>query len=296
MRDLPTSLQAKLDSGSTTLARCWRVTRRDGQSMGFTDHDRDLTFDGTVFEAASGLSAGALQQTTGLNVDNSEALGALQAAGLTEADIVAGRYDGAAISHWLVDWSDPADRVLVFRGTLGEITRGSVAFETELRGLSEDLNRPVGRVYLRDCDAVVGDARCTVDLSNPAFLGTGAVVGVTQRRRLEVSGLSGFDIGWFSTGRLEWLTGANAGQVARVKRDVELANARELKLWEEPPFAITSGDTFRVTAGCDRRAETCRVKFSNFNNFRGFPHLPGEDWATAYVAKGERHDGGSLYR
>ena len=30
---------AKLDSGATTLCRCWLITRSDGVVQGFTDHD-----------------------------------------------------------------------------------------------------------------------------------------------------------------------------------------------------------------------------------------------------------------
>ena len=56
MKQLSPSLQSHLDTGATTLAWCWRVTRGDGAVLGFTDHDRDLTFDGTTFEAATGFT------------------------------------------------------------------------------------------------------------------------------------------------------------------------------------------------------------------------------------------------
>lgn len=83
---------------TTTRARAWRLQRADGLVLGFTDHDRDLTFDGTTFRAASGMTAKALAQATGLAVDNTEAVGALSDAGLTEADILAGHWDGAALT------------------------------------------------------------------------------------------------------------------------------------------------------------------------------------------------------
>jgi uncharacterized phage protein (TIGR02218 family) len=50
-----------------------------------------------------------------------------------------------------------------------------------------------------------------------------------------------------------------------------------------------------VTAGCDKRFETCRTKFANAVNFRGFPHLPGNDFVVAYAVPGEPgHDGSPL--
>ena len=69
--------QAHLSSGHTTLARCWQVVRKDGVVLGFTDHDRDLSFDGVTYRADTGLSALSLAQSTGLSVDNTEAIGAL---------------------------------------------------------------------------------------------------------------------------------------------------------------------------------------------------------------------------
>ncbi|MEM9197016.1 MAG: DUF2163 domain-containing protein, partial [Pseudomonadota bacterium] len=149
MRDLDPALLAKLNSGATTLCRCWRLTRADEAIIGFTDHDGDIAFDGTVFSAASGLVASALAQSLGLSVDNTEVVGALTSAGLLAEDLAAGRYDAARLEHWLVDWSDPALRVRLFEGEIGEITRGKSGFEAELRGLNTALNRPVGRVYLR---------------------------------------------------------------------------------------------------------------------------------------------------
>ena len=142
-------LLAHLAGGASEVARCWRVTRADGVQYGFTDHDRALAFEGTVFKADSGLSAAALSQTTGLSVDNTEAVGALSDASIREADILAGRFDGAVVEAWLVNWSAPENRALQFKGSFGELERQGGAFQVELRGLAELMNRPEGRVYQR---------------------------------------------------------------------------------------------------------------------------------------------------
>jgi hypothetical protein len=163
------ALKAHLATGATTVCRAWAVTRRDGVVLGFTDHDRDLAFEGVVFRAASGLTASAVQQGTGLAVDNTEALGALSDAGLTEADILAGRYDGAEVRLWQVNWADVDQREMLFRGSVGEITRAGGAFRAELRGLTEMLNQPRGRVFQRDCSAVLGDGQCRVETGLPMF-------------------------------------------------------------------------------------------------------------------------------
>ena len=285
MRNVSDALQARLDSGATTMCRCWLVVRRDGIRFGFTDHDRDLSLDDDVFRAGSGLDASVLEASTGLSVDNAQAVGALSDVGLTEADILTGKYDGAEVWHWLVDWSAPELKMLLFRGFLGEIRRGTGAFEAELRGITEVLNKPLGRMYLRECDRVFGDAKCGTDADNPTFSAGVSVSAIDGKRQISFDGLSGFQDGWFTNGVIRWTSGA----LSLVKIDA----GGKLETWEEVDVSV--GDTARIIAGCDKQAETCRVKFGNFLNFRGFPHIPGEDWVTAYPSSGEVHDGGSLY-
>lgn len=294
MRQIDPQLQAKLESGATTLCRCWLVERADGQSIGFTDHDLDISFDGFLFQAGTGLDAAAIESSTGLSVDNTQAVGALSAVGLTDDDIRAGLYDRAAVRLWLVDWTDPALRVLLFRGFLGEIEHGETAFEVELRGLSEVLNNPVGRSYVQDCDRLLGDHKCRFDLKTPGFSVVAQVASVRDNRTIFAAGIAEFATGWFAFGTLEWLTGANKGLISRIKFDKISGTDRVVEIWEEAPHAIALDDQFKLIAGCDKTAQTCRVKFSNFLNFRGFSQMPGEDWVAAYPSSGDIHDGGSL--
>ena len=65
MKSLPAGLQDHLDSGATTLCWCWRLVRTDGPVLGFTDHDNDIEFNGTVYEAVSGFSAGEIINRAG---------------------------------------------------------------------------------------------------------------------------------------------------------------------------------------------------------------------------------------
>src|ERR1051326_9200103 len=147
MRTIPPALQGKLDSGVTTLARCWIVTRRDGVTMGFTDHDADLTVAGTLCHADTGLTASEATARLGLQVDGSEIAGALASGSLAETDLAAGGYDAAAIEVHLVDWSDPSLTLLLSKGVLGEVRREGAAFTAELRSLSHRLNEESGRLY-----------------------------------------------------------------------------------------------------------------------------------------------------
>jgi uncharacterized phage protein (TIGR02218 family) len=295
MRSVPSALQAKLDSGVTTLARCWKVVRRDGVVTGFTDHDRDLVVDGVTCRAGTGFTASEATSRFDLSVDGAEISGALADQSLTDADLAAGRYDAAEIESWLVDWSEPALKLLTARATLGEVKREGHAFTAELRGPAAALSQESGRLYTLRCGADLGDTRCRFDLSNPAFHGSGTVASVEGTSVLAASGLAGFADGLFSAGRLSWIGGANSGLAVEVKLHRAGDGAVRLTLWQAMAEPIAVGDTFTVTAGCDKRFATCRDRFANTDNFRGFPHIPGNDFLLASPAQGAPgNDGLSL--
>lgn len=290
------SISDHLKTGLTTLCRCWAVTRRDGRVFGFTDHDRDLSFDGLEFKADTGLTASALQQVTGLAVDNSEAVGALSDASVTEADIAAGRFDDAKISYWLVNWQNLEEREVQFAGSLGEIKRADGAFFVELRGVSEALNKPLGRVYQKPCSAVLGDKACGVNLVDPEVSATVSVESVEDGRIFRFGSLADYDEHWFERGKLTLTSGEASGLGGMIKNDRSEDGVRIIELWEEIRIAISIGDQVVLNAGCDKRSTTCAAKFSNLLNFRGFPHIPGEDWLMAYPSEGGANDGGSRYQ
>jgi len=270
-----------LMTGSTTVCRAWKVVRRDGVVLGFTDHDRDLDFDGVSFVARSGLTARALQQTTGMAVDNTEAMGALSDASVREEDILAGRFDGAEVTAFLVNWANVTERSIQFKGNFGEITRSKGMFQVELRGLTERLNRPIGRVYHAECSAILGDRRCTIDLTDVAYSAQVPIISHEAGRVFKVEALPGYAAQWFERGRLVVLDGTGKGQSGLIKTDRFVDDFRIIELWQGFSSLPQTGDLLRLEAGCDKRGSTCRDKFSNFLNFRGFPHIPGEDWLRA---------------
>lgn len=286
-------LLTHLKSGMTTTCRCWAITRTDGQIYGFTDHDLELSFDGIVFKASTGLTAAAIEQATGLSIDNSEAMGAISDAAVREDDIEAGRFDGAEVRAWMVNWTNPDERALQFRGSIGELRRAGGAFHAELRGLTDLLNRPVGRVYQKPCTAVLGDKTCRFNMNAPGFWLEAEIAAVENGANLQLRGGSSISNAWFERGRLDVQTGSAAGLWGAVKQDQRTQDGRHVTLWSGIGGGLLVGDTVRLTAGCDKRMTTCRLKFNNLINFQGFPDLPGEDWVMAVPKKSNRNKGGS---
>lgn len=281
MRTLPAALADALASGVTTLCWCWRIAPRTGPALGFTDHDRDLVFDGTTFEAASGFTASEIRESVGLAVDNLEVESALSSPHLSEAALAAGDFDDARVEIYRVDWTDPESRVLVRCGSIGEVRRAGNAFAAEVRGLAHYLQQTRGRVFQYSCDAELGDSRCGIDLEHPSFRGEGTVTSSLGDRIFATVDLSEFADGWFTRGLLTFVAGDNAGRAVEVKRHQRREHDVTIELWQPPGAPMVAGDTFVITAGCDKQHATCRAKFSNVVNYRGFPHMPGNDFLTS---------------
>lgn len=291
MKTVDPDFQAALESGTTTLCHCWKLTRVDGKAFGFTDHDRPLAFNGVTFEADAGMSAGAMDASFDLSVDNLDVVGALNSDHLNAGDLSAGLFDDASIEIWRVNWQDVSQRLLMRVGNLGEVGHGRSGFRAEVRGLAHRLNQPVGRLFQHTCDANLGDGRCGVDVTVSAFRALSDVTSVSAAGVLTVASLSGYDPGWFSGGILRFTDGSNEGVRREIKSHTRLDQSHLIGLWEAPPHDIEAGAGVELTAGCDKLSGTCRTKFSNLVNFRGFPHMPGNDFVLFYPAAGGGHDG-----
>jgi uncharacterized phage protein (TIGR02218 family) len=287
MKQIPPTLQAHLDSGATTLCWCWRLTRRTGERLGFTDHDRDLVFDGTTFEAATGFTASEVRDSVGLSVDNLEVTSALVSDRLSESALAAGDFDDAAVEIFRVNWQSPSDRVLMRAGSLGEVRRTGTAFTAEVRGLAHYLQQPKGRVFQYGCDADLGDARCGIDLTLAAYRGEGTVAAADSARQFRVDGLDAFASDWFTRGLCTFTTGAHTGRAGEIRRHWISDGVVRFELWQQLGAPPEPGDALIVTAGCDKQFATCAAKFANVVNYRGFPHMPGNDFVTSYPRPGD---------
>ncbi|MFT4015227.1 MAG: DUF2163 domain-containing protein [Paracoccus sp. (in: a-proteobacteria)] len=291
MKALDPAQQAHLDDDTTTLAWCWKITRADGVVLGFTDHDRVLSFSGTDFEPESGLSASEIRAGSDLAVDSQDAEGALSSDRITETDILDGRWDNALVEVWRVNWQDAAQRVLLRRGAIGELRRGRIAFVAEVRSMAHVLGQTLGRVYQGTCDAALGDGRCRVDLNNPAFSSGGVVMDPIRDRAFTALGIGEFESGWFAFGHLEWTSGPNNGRLAEVMTHEAVSGIVTITLLEAPMRPLAFGHGFIIRAGCDKRAATCAAKFANMLNFRGFPNIPGQDAVLRYATSGGGYEG-----
>ncbi|MBW3098669.1 DUF2163 domain-containing protein [Pseudohoeflea coraliihabitans] len=291
MKLVPQPLADHLAGAATTTCHAWRLTRRDGLVLGFSEHDRDLAFDATLFRAATGFDGSEVETALGLSADASDVLGAFSAEAITRDDLLAGRYDGALVETFLVNWQAPEDHILLSTRELGEVRAGPLAFRAELRSLAARLDQVQGRIYARHCDAVLGDGRCRFDLEQAGFGATASVLAAVGDDVLTSADLGAFADGWFSNGRITFVSGALAGLEFALSDHRLEAGVATLTLWSASEMRPMPGDAFTIHAGCDKRRETCRDKFDNLLNFQGFPFMPGSDFAYGYADEDSVHDG-----
>ncbi|KAA5805261.1 DUF2163 domain-containing protein [Alkalicaulis satelles] len=290
MIPIPEPLRLTLEAGVTTLAWCWIAQRRDGAVFGFTDHDRALTVAGVACQPGGGFEAGEMRAGDG--AARGAVFGVMRADGVSQADLDNGLWDQARVEVWRVDWRDPALNWRTFTGELGAVRRGPSGFEAELSGLSARLDRLIGRVFARACDAELGDERCGVDLDAPGWRGAGTVTQALAPGALLAGGLESFAPGWFARGVIVWTSGANTGARQRVTAHRHGPDGAALELDPVPAAPVQAGDGFEITAGCDKRFETCAGQFSNAVNFRGCPHMPGNDLILRAAGSEAVRDGG----
>lgn len=261
------------DGKVTSAALCWRLERLDGAGIALTSHDAALTADGITYEPTPGMTPASVSRSLGLEAQSAEVAGALNSASLDAQDLVLGRWDGAQVALSVVDWSGPGEASLsLIGGEIGAVSVEGDSFSAELRGAAAKLEGPVCPATSAECRAEFGDKRCRVDLAGRT---------VTAHVVDEAEGSLTLDVEVderFVLGRLRYMSGANCGLTTVILS----ATGRTVQVRELPRGVVDSGCRVELREGCDKRFETCVSRFANAANFRGEPHLPGNDLLTRY--------------
>jgi uncharacterized phage protein (TIGR02218 family) len=261
------------DRDVASLAFCWRLERKDGAGLALTSHDRPVTVAGVRYEPSPGMTPSAIRSEMGLEPRSSEVAGALSNAAIGEADLLAGRWDGAALAMTAVDWEEAdANAIELLAGTMGQVAAKDGEYSVDLLGAAAGLERPICPPTSPECRADLGDPRCRVDMAGRSLRAT--VVSVAGHAIMIDQPVDER----FRFGRVRFLGGAANGEV----RIVLAATGNELSLRSAPSGLVGAGTAVEVFEGCDKRLETCAARFANAANFRGEPHLPGNDLLTRY--------------
>lgn len=276
MKKINPALFSSLRSASICLAYCWRIETRDGEVVGFTEHDKELTINGEVYTPTNSFSSSAFTAKNDGSVANASVT-ALASNALDEKRLHAGEFDEADVKVFLVDWSAPEKGTIpVLAARFGEVKFMDGKFETEIRSRGQALQQKLGRTYGLECDTDLGSMECGINLADWTY--TGSVTGLNTSSSFFDDARTEED-DFFAYGKLTFTSGENTGltlEVLGYKLDKKV-----LVLLEAPFYPIQLGDQYSITAGCDHTCTTCTTKFSNIENFQGFPHMPTEQTLRA---------------
>lgn len=264
----------RLAGDVTGLIFLLKIVRADGVTVGLTDHHSPVTVAGVTYAPSGGFAATAVKRDSGGEIDNLEIGGPLGAGSFQSADVIAGLYDNAEATLYYADYNDSSGTASVITSaSLGRLDVAGLGYQAELRGIQQKLQRQVGRVFAPGCDAVLGDARCGKNLASFTF--TASVSTVTNKKNFTATALTQA-AGYFTGGLVTWTSGLNVG----TKQEVKFFNSGAVELFLSAPYVISGGDTFTIVAGCDKTSKTCKEKFANLVNFRGFPDVPTKEKLT----------------
>lgn len=257
-----------------TVATYWRIFRRDGVTLGFTTHDRDLWFDGVIHRAAPGMLPSAIRRTADLEPDSAEIQGALTHDAIRAQDLAAGRFDAARLEAGVVDWKT-LERAPIYTGELGAVNREANRFEAELRSAKALLEMDVVPRTSPTCRAQFCGPGCNLSAARHTHEARVSAVDASANR---VSFTDAPPPAAMRDGSLRWIDGPGAGDEAQV---VE-AGAAGLILDLALPAGLAPGTRALLREGCDHTLATCHQRFANALNFQAEPFLPGNDLMARY--------------
>jgi len=266
----------------TKWAQTWTITRTDAQVFAFTSLDSDIMFRGVSHKACDSLSATATEMSAALaSTGNMELEGLISDSSITALDLYRGLFDGATVEVWVVPWENTEGEIpfRLLAGTIGNVEQKLNSFTAEIITPAAIMQqRPLLEVYTPSCRFKLGDSRCTIDLSTLELTGSvTALLAFTgpnaAARRVFVDSARTEVARFYENGELTWTSGDNIGLTSEIKD----FDGTSFVLWAPVKNAIVIGDAYTIRPGCDKSTTACTSKFSNFINFGGFPHVPGDD-------------------
>lgn len=276
-----TSLITHLQSVSTTLAAgFYAVSPIDATVVAMTSFSSDLTgvpgYSSVTFKRNTGVTSSQLQSDAGNAFAQMEASVFLIAAGITEADVLAGKWQHAVATLFICNYEAlNMGQLIMQSGYLAEFVQKSPVVTCEIKGLNNALTAQIGQVTRPECSHDFCDTGCTLTAAD--FTVTGTVTGVTSQTQFAAAALT-IPAGWANNGKLTFTSGTNTGYPLRIDNN---AVATTIMLRTPAPYLPVIGDTFSLLAGCQKRLTDCqnRVKadtttVNNVLNFTGFSFVP----------------------
>lgn len=280
-----TSLITHLGKASTTLCACfYAVSPVDASVVAMTSYSSNLTalpgYPGATFKRNTGVIASQMQSESGSAFSQMEATMFLAVAGISEADVTAGKWAHAPAVLFVCNYEAlNMGQLIMQSGYLGEFTQKSPALVAEIKGLNNALTAQVGTVTRAECSHDFCDAGCTLIEADYTQLIT--LDSVTSQVVVSDSSLvSLYPADYFNNGKLVGVSGNNANYTMRI--DAYDTALGKFTLRTPTPYLARTGDTFNAVAGCQKRLTDCQNRLqidgvtavNNVINRKAFDFVP----------------------
>ena len=264
-------------------ADCFTLTLVDGTKLRYTSTQSPIIatppgeVDPVTFIAGQVFIRGLkLRSAIGIEVDEQEITIGCKPTYLIEnvpmiQAIGLGLLDGARIKRdrffLQEDWTTVVGGVTLFSGKVSNIgkigileAQASVVSDLDLLNISMPQN-----AYQPACLNTLFDGVCSLVKSSFADQGN-VEAGSTKT----VINWASATAGYYDLGTVLFEDGVNVGLRRTIRRSSGTSFTMVLPL----PLTPGEGDSFVAYPGCDKTQSTCLNKFSNQDNFRGFPFVP----------------------
>ena len=272
-----------IGKASTSLCACfYALSAIDGSVVAMTSFSSDLTgvpgYPGVTFKRNTGVSASQLQSEAGNAFGQMEASLFLLSAGISEADVLAGKWAHALGILFICNY-DALDmgQIIMQYGYLAEFIQRSPLVTAEIKGINNALTAQVGQVTRAECKHDFCDSGCTLDVANYS-IATRVDIVTSQSVFTDISS-AGMPAEYFNNGKITFTDGANSGYSFRV--DSWNTATGLFTLRTPTPYLPVNGDRFTAVGGCQKRLIDCQTRVqvdttavNNVLNFAGFPHMP----------------------
>lgn len=257
------SLITHMAGATTTMCACfYAVSELNGDVVAMTSYSSDLTgvpgYYGVTFKRSTGVTASQLQAESGNAFGQVEASLFLVSAGITEADVLAGKWQHASAVLFICNYETlNMGQLIMQSGNLAEFVQRAPLVTAEIKGINNALTAQLGTVTRAECLHDFCDPGCSLLAAD--YTVTGTLTGVVSQTEFSDSGFL-LPAGWLNNGNLRFTSGNNNHYVLRIDNN---STATTIKLRTPAPYLPAIGDTYSVVAGCDKRLFSCQNRLQS---------------------------------
>ena len=274
-----------------TLCTCIKIYLQNGKKIGFTTHISNMRFieEPDLLYLSKGFTPTAISQNNEMAVDNLDGQVIIDSESVKEDDLEKGIYNYAYFEIFEINYMSKSNGYYSYNriiqglnGTIGEVKRSKLQFDTEYRSLAQYLAITIIDLCKVNCNVDLYDNKCKVNVDALETDGitfkwhrTTTIESIIKTNTFTIVDNSKPD-DFYNNGKIEFLSGQNKGRIYTVKSWDQTTKTITIQIPTNYPVVI--GDQVKVYAGCNKYKGNCKDKFNNYVNYRGFYDIPGLDF------------------